>query len=378
VCFKKEFYLFMIFRRSLLRELFSTSSAIFIALLTIVLTIALVRFLGQAANGQVDNQAVVALISFAALNNLPVLLQLTTFITVLLVLTRSYRDSEMVVWQSSGLGLTSWLRPILQFAVPIALIVAVLSLAVAPWANLQSSEFKARFEQRTDVTRVAPGQFIESTDGAKVIFVEGLKQGTTNVSNVFVSSFQHDKQSVMVSATGEMERQPNGQDFIVLKKGRRYEGSPKEPDYKVMEFERYGLRVDPQPPDFSSDDSTKIKATMDLIQEGSARDLGELVWRLGLPLSVVCLALLAIPMSFINPRAGRSANLMIALLIYFIYTNGMNIVQTNTGLGRIRFEVAVWIVHGIVLVIALLMLRWRSGVHRSMLAWLSQFKPGKS
>ncbi len=360
----------MIFRRSLLRELFNTSSAILIVLLTIVLTITLVRFLGQAASGQVDNRAVVALISFAALNNLSVLLQLTAFLTVLLVLSRSYRDSEMVVWQSAGLGLTSWLKPVLQFAAPIVLAVAVLSLIVAPWANQQSSEFKARFEQRTDSARVSPGQFIESADGQKVVFVEGLKQDAVNVSNVFVSSMQSGRQGVTVSKTGQFEHHSNGDDFVVLFNGRRYDGLPGMSDYKVMSFERYGVRINSNPPDFSGDNSAKIKSTPQLIAEATPAALGELVWRIGLPVSVLSLVVLAIPLSFVNPRAGRSANLMIALLIYFTYSNAISLVQNQTSVGKMRFVVAWWLVHVLVLVIAMGMLHWRNRLHRSWIVSL--------
>jgi lipopolysaccharide export system permease protein len=356
----------MIFERSLVRELVNTASAIFIALLTIVVTIALVRVLGQAAAGQVDNGAVLALIMFAALNNLPVLLQLTVFVTILLAMTRSYRDSEMVVWQSSGLGLTRWLSPILQFVVPVAIAVALTSLFVAPWANLQASEFKARFEQRTEVARVAPGQFRESSDGSKVFFVEGFDPATSSVQNVLVNTIREGKVSVIVSKTGVVERQPNGDEFLVMSNGRRYEGTPGKPDYKVMEFERYGVRVESKSPDFSNDDSAKIRTTMDLIADPSPRAKGELVWRIGLTLSVVALAILAIPLSFVNARAGRSANLIVALLVYFVYNNAMNIVQSWTSRGRIDFVLSWWLVHALVIVLAIGMLAWRNRVPQSL------------
>ena len=356
----------MIFQRSLVRELVNTASAIFIALLTIVLTIGLVRVLGQAAAGQVDNAAVLALIMFAALNNLPVLLQLTVFVTILLTMTRSYRDSEMVVWQSSGLGLERWLQPVLAFVIPVAIVVGIGSLFVAPWANRQASEFKARFEQRTEVARVAPGQFRESSDGTKVFFVEGFDPATSSVQNVLVNTIRDGKVSVIVSRTGIVERQPNGDEFLIMNKGRRYEGTPGKPDYKIMEFERYGVRIESKSPDFSNDDSAKIRSTADLIADPTSRAKGELVWRFGLMLSVVALAVLAIPLSFVNARAGRSANLIVALLVYFVYNNAMNIVQTWTSRGRMSFGVSWWLVHAVVAALAIAMLAWRNRVPQSL------------
>lgn len=368
----------MIFERSLVRELVNTASAIFIALLTIVVTIALVRVLGQAAAGQVDNGAVLALIMFAALNNLPVLLQLTVFVTILLAMTRSYRDSEMVVWQSAGLGLQRWLRPVLQFVVPVAFAVALTSLFVAPWANQQASEFKARFEQRTEVARVAPGQFRESSDGSKVFFVEGFDPTSSSVQNVLVNSIRDGKVSVIVSKTGNVERQPNGDEFLVMNNGRRYEGTPGQADYKVMEFERYGVRVESRSPDFSNDDSAKIRTTTALIADPSPRAKGELVWRIGLALSVVALALLAIPLSFVNARAGRSANLIVALLVYFVYNNAMNVVQSWTSRGRIGFALSWWLVHAVVIALGIAMLTWRNRVPQSLRSRLRARRAARS
>ena len=356
----------MIFERALVRELVNTASAIFIALLTIVVTIALVRVLGQAAAGQVDNAAVLALIMFAALNNLPVLLQLTVFVTILLTMTRSYRDSEMVVWQSTGLGLHRWLRPVLMFVVPVAFVVGMTSLFVAPWANQQASEFKARFEQRTEVARVAPGQFRESADGSKVFFVEGFDPSTSSVQNVLVNTIRDGKVSVIVSKTGHVERQPNGDEFLVMNNGRRYEGTPGKADYRIMEFERYGVRLESRSPDFSNDDSAKIRPTADLIADPLPRAKGELVWRIGLMLSVITLAVLAIPLSFVNARAGRSANLIVALLVYFVYNNLMNVVQSWTSRGRVGFGVSWWLVHAVVIVFAFAMLAWRNRVPQSL------------
>ncbi len=356
----------MIFERSLVRELVNTASAIFIALLTIVLTIALVRVLGQAAAGQVDNAAVLALIMFAALNNLPVLLQLAVFVAILLTMTRSYRDSEMVVWQSSGLGLQRWLRPVLLFVVPVSAAVAMTSLFVAPWANQQASEFRARFEQRTEVARVAPGQFRESADGSKVFFVEGFDPSTASVQNVLVNTIRDGKVSVIVSRTGVVERHANGDEFLVMSNGRRYEGTPGKPDYKVMEFEKYGVRIESKNPDFSNDDSAKIRSTMDLVADPLPRAKGELVWRIGLPLSVIALAVLAIPLSFVNARAGRSANLIVALLVYFVYNNAMNVVQSWTSRGRFAFGLTWWIVHVLVIAFAIGMLTWRNRVPQTI------------
>jgi lipopolysaccharide export system permease protein len=143
----------------------------------------------------------------------------------------------------------------------------------------------------------------------------------------------------------------------VLEKGRRYDGAKSAPAFRVMEFERYGLRIDASVP-VARDESTKAKSTSDLVADPTPRHLGELLWRIGLPLSAVALALLAIPLSSFNPRVGRSINLIVALLVYVTYSNLLSLSQAWVVQGRLSFSVGVWLIHVILFAAAAVMF-WR-------------------
>ena len=158
----------MIFLRAAQREFTQNAVAVFVALFAILISTVLIRLLGQAAGGRVPADAVLALIGFGAVAQMPVVLSLTVFIAILMTLSRWYRDSEMVVWFSSGLPLTAWIRPVLRFAVPVVILIAILSLFVAPWAQKKSIEYKTQLSNRDDVSRVAPGLFRESSGGERV------------------------------------------------------------------------------------------------------------------------------------------------------------------------------------------------------------------
>jgi len=125
----------MIFHKALVREFANTALAVFFVLLGITLTTQLVKLLGQAATGAITSTGIIALLGFTLVNYLGILLSLTAFIAVLMTLTRSYRDSEMVVWFASGVGLTRWLRPVVAFALPLVALIALLSLVLSPWAG---------------------------------------------------------------------------------------------------------------------------------------------------------------------------------------------------------------------------------------------------
>ena len=344
----------MIFQRALLREFTGLAGAVFMTLFAIALTTRLIRLLGEAAGGKIPSDAVIAFLGFFALGALPVLLSLTMFIAVLLTLSRSWHDSEMVIWFGAGLSLTAWLRPVLTFALPQVVVITVLSLFIAPWAAQMGQQYQSRVAARDDVSRVSPGVFGETTNKERVFFVESSSADAKTVQNVFVSSVQQNKTGVSMSRSGFTEAAPNGDRFIVLENGTRYEGTPGEGEYRVTQFDRYAARIESAE---SGDPvlTQKQLPTHELVMNPSNPNLGELVWRLGIPISALVLVLLAIPISFVNPRAGRSANLLFALFTYVVYSNMISVSQARVAQGRLDFSVGWWVVHaGMALLLVLM------------------------
>lgn len=347
----------MIFDRSLIREFSLVAVAVVAVLLTLILTRLLILLLGKAASGDVLPEAVIGLIAFGILAYLPVLLSIAAFVAVLLTLTRSFRDSEMTVWFTSGLSIAAWVKPVLRFAIPIALVCAVLSLVIAPWSEEQSREYRRLLESRDDVSSVTPGVFVESRQADRVFFVDKLSERDDVVNNVFVQSTQNNRLGVMVAQKGFVETAENGDRFVVLTNGRRYEGTPGTLDYRTVDFDRYKLRIEPRE---AKKETLPAKAmgTMDLLFNPTSHNIAELHWRIALPFSVVLMALFAVPLSFVNPRSGRSWNLVLAVLAYTLYNNLLSIFQAWTAQGRIPVWIGLWPVHfAVMAVIAFLVSR---------------------
>jgi len=349
----------MIFQRALIREFANVSVAVFLALLAITLTVQLVRLLGRAAGGAIPSDAVVAFLGFFTLYALPLLLSVTLFVAVLMTLVRCYRDSEMVIWLGAGQSLTAWLKPVLAYALPIVALIAILALLVSPWAADKGVQYAAQIEERDDVSRVTPGVFGESKNRDRVFFVEAVEDDESRVRNVFISSVQQGRQGLMISRGGRLMTADNGDRFIVLEDGRRYEGEPGTAAYRVTEFERYALRVQRK-----ERETPEVKArnasTLVLLTVFSDSFRGELMWRIAMPVSALLLALLAIPLSFVNARAPRLVNLVFALLIWITYWNLMVLVKARIARDRLDFWIGVWIVHGVILLLLLALYVYRT------------------
>lgn len=352
----------MIFQRAIRRELLNTVGAVFTTLFTIVMTVMLIRILGDAAVGKIAPTDVAAMLGFASLGYLPVILSLTAFIAVLTVVARSYQDSEMVVWLASGLSLRQWIGPVLGVGMPMVVITAVLSIWLTPWANRNSSEYKERFQQREDVARVSPGKFQESASGDKMFFVEGVADDLSKVKNVFVREAGQ-RDGVVSAEEGTVSISETGEKTLQLFRGRRYEGEPGTAEIRVVEFERYVLVLSQSERDLASSKAARSLTTRQLIEEPTPSNLSELLWRTSIPVMCLLQMLIAIPLGFVNPRRGRGLNLMIALLLAITYSNVVGILQGSVAGNRVSFVSAFLVIHGFVFLLSILLLYWRDNTN---------------
>ncbi|SOY49235.1 putative permease, YjgP/YjgQ family [Cupriavidus taiwanensis] len=361
----------MILQQALRRELAYTAGAVFLVMLTFMLTSLVIRILGMAANGKASPNDVLMLIGLATIGYLSILLSATLFISTLIVLTRWYKDSEMVVWFSAGISLRDLVKPVLQFAAPFIVLALLLGLFAWPWANQQSALFRDRFEQRGVMSMIAAGRFIEPAKANYVLFIEGIDADMKHARNVFVANAEADKIGVALAHQGQFETMPNGDRLVVMENGRRYSGTPGQIDYRIVEFERYAVKVDNKPPESESQLPPKSRDTIDLIRNPTRENLGELVWRISLPILAFNFVMIAIPLAYVNPRLGRYTPLVFAVLIYLTYSNLINLSQSWVRNGSIPFWLAWWPIHLAVFVGALLLFRYRQ--NRSLGGWRAVF-----
>lgn len=338
-----------IFQRSITKEFTSIGLGVISVLVAIMVVQQLVVFLKRASLGSVEPEAVMALMGFALLGYLPVLLALALFIGVLLALSRSYRDSEMPVWFSSGLSIAAWIMPVLNFGLPIALLTGFLSLFLTPWALSQSAEYQRILRSKDDVARLSPGSFIESRGTDRVFFVDNTSSETGILNNIFVVQYNAEgRPGIIVAESAFQKIEANGDKFVVLKNGRDYEGTPGKLDFRIIEFDTQKIRIEAREVKADAPNS-KQTSTWSLITEPNAERraerLAELHWRVALPIAALVLALMAVPLSFVNPRSGASANLFMAVLIFFLYYNLLGIFQKWTEQGQISPWVGLWPVH---------------------------------
>lgn len=348
----------MLFHSSIRKELARSFGATLVVLITVVMTMTLIRTLGEAGRGVFNPSDVMIIMGYTVLSNMPTILSLCLFIAVLSVLTRMFRDSEMVIWFGSGRGLTSLIKPLFRFAWPILVVITALAFLILPWALSRIEDMRDRYDKRGDIARMEPGQFQESASGDRVFFIEKDASTTQAGSNVFIATQKDNKETVTSARSGHL-KELYGEKFLVLENGQRLEKVAGKPELTVASFSTYGVQVDA--PDLSARVfvPSGAKGTLELMAEPNKAHLAELSWRAGMALAAINFVLIGLAAAGVNPRVGRTANLGFAFGAFIVYFNLLILGKSWIETSQVHFGVYLLALHGGALALALLWLAKR-------------------
>ena len=351
----------MLFRKTLIHEMTWIAFGLFVVLLVIVMTSQVVRLLGEAAVGALASSAVWAVMGFAAVRYFPILFSLMLFIAILSVLTRLWKDHEMVVWFAAGRSISSFIVPVLQMGLPVVLLIGALSLYVSPWAQLKGREYRDASLKNQEVSQVSPGVFRESRGADRVYFIENFSGEGGVGENVFVQIRQDNKVSTVLANKGGMFVDDTGDRWLWLKNATAYQAAVGSPQYDILTFKEGKVRIE-VPTAAMINPGSESMTTSALWQSDQAEHKAELAWRIALPIQAFLLMLAAIPLAFANPRGGRGYHMVFAALLAFGYYNGINVMQAWLAAGKISPLIGMWPLHALVAVLTGLLFWWRSRV----------------
>jgi len=351
----------MLFHSSIRTELTRSFGATLVVLVTVVMTMTLIRTLGEASRGTFNPSDVLIVMGYTVLADMPTILSMSLFMAVLAVLTRMYLESEMVIWFGSGKGVISLVKPLFQFAWPILVVILALAFFILPWAFGRIEDIRDRYEKRGDIARIEPGKFQESANGDRVFFIEKDGSGKPVGSNVFIATRELDKETVTSARTGRVEVLDGGK-FLILENGQRLEKTVGKPDLVIHTFNKYGARIGTDTPTERISVPFGAVSTWDLIKTPIPHHLAELSWRLGLPLAAINFVIIGLAIAGANPRVGRGASLGFAFMAFVVYFNLLVLGKGWIQSGQVHIAVYLAAVHGGALSLALL---WLTKRHNS-------------
>lgn len=365
---EKRFRLMPIVDRMITGELARSLLAILSVLVIIIVSRKFLGILARAIEGEVSAEILFTLLLLKILTAVSVLLPPSLFLSVLVVLGRLYRDNEMAVLASSGVGPGRIYRAISWFVIPVALAGAGMALKVMPWAEKEANQLMKRDEQGADIRGIKAGRFNEFSRGDVVLYAEELdNEGVMH--RVFVQSRQGERTGVVIAREARLITTDSEEHFVSLGYGRRYQGVPGRADFIVSEFEEYAVRIDDPNPE-TAEIEREGKDSLALLKSQNPRELAELQKRIAIPMGILMLGSLAVPLSRVAPRAGAWGNIFKAFLLYVVYENVQKISQGLVVIQKVPLPLAFAGAYLLIAAITLLLLvrlygwRWFFGFAR--------------
>ena len=352
-----------VLHRYLLREGVLAWFGVTTVLLAIMLATRFARFLADAAAGRLPREFLMNIAGLSSLQYLVILIPVSLLLAILLSLGRMYRDQEIAAMSGCGVGPGTLYQPFILLAVCLAVLTGALSFQIGPWAGRQADALFRDAQRVIKFTPFETGRFKE-LGGGRAVFYAARVQGIEGTFDTVFARLQ-DKRgpSIITAQRGAQTLDPQtGERVLRLEDGYRYAGEPGRGDYNVLRFETLTTRVAPPPLPYLSG-KRKLRETRQLFASADPEDQAELQWRIAAPMSVLLLALLAIPLAHTSPRAGRYGKLVLGILAYLVYSNLLALAQAWVAKGYVPPAVGLWWVHALALVAALWLTARRLGWH---------------
>lgn len=348
----------MILDRYLIAEVAKPLLAVCAILAVIFVSYSSAVYLADAASGLLPADTVLILVLLKTVISMETLLPIALYLSVVVGLGRLYTDYEMTALAAAGVGSAHVLRAVGRLCLVVAVVVGCLSLYGRPWAYQQSYRLEAAAEARIEVDRLEAGQFYNSSQAQRTVFVESLDGADKRMEEVFVQNSRGDRSQIIYAREAHQPDAADGDPRrVVFSNGYFYELDRDGTHDRILKFGE--LTLDLVEPSLSGLGSARKAApTWRLADSDNLKDVAELQWRLSTPLATVLLGLLGVPLSRTKPRQGRYAKLLSAVLLYAAYYNVSAVAKTWLEQGQVPPLPGIWWVHAL-LAILLATLLWR-------------------
>ncbi len=359
----------MIINKSFITEVLRTALAVTFVIVSIFLVMRVMGFLSQAAEGLIPVAGVFSLVVLKMVSYLDVMMPLMFYIALIMVLNRWYSDQEMAVLASAGIGITHFLKPAGVLIIILGGVVAFFSFYLTPLSLAKGYTLEQGYRHSNEVSGVVAGKFVEAKDGNGVYFVEKYNNSTGNYENVFVYRAAFEREGVVVAQTAYRTEDAKTQDqFLVLMNGTRYEGNPGSPEYRVIDFETYALRIEPKNR-LNVFLPIRARSNSELRNSDKASFRSEWYWRVAKIFTLPILTIFALALSYVDSRQGKSTGMVLAFVVYLTYTNLLGYTVALIKNGNISSGTPLWLVHGCYLLLAVYCL-YRRNYNLSMIPQL--------
>ena len=351
----------MIVSRYLTREVLATLAVVTVALLLVTIGGRFIGYLADAAAGQFPARVLLWLLVYRLPEFLQLLLPFAFLVSVLLAFGRMGADHESTVLQASGMSDVARLRITLVISLWVAVPVATLSLVVTPQSRATLDSLVREEQVLSPFELLVPGRFQALHGRARVAHVDSVSDDRTELGGVFVAERGPSLDIIVVAHRGiQYVNAATGSRYLMLERGRRYEGRPGEGGYRVAVFERLGQRVD-RPAMAVRNESVESQTIGALLASREIDASAELDWRVGLVMMVFLAAAMGVSFARVGPQQSRFGGLVPGVSLFVAYYLLLGAAREGVADGNWPAS-SLWLIHAAVTVALLGVSGWRRWV----------------
>jgi lipopolysaccharide export system permease protein len=345
-----------ILQRYLWREMAGSFLAVTGVLLAILLVYQGGAVLARAAELQYPSSVVMRLFALGALQNITLLLPFGLLLAVVLAMGRLYGDNELFAAQACGLDFWHCQQAVVLVALPVVLLAGLITLQLAPRAAAAETTLRAAALRSALSVPIQPGHFRSLSGGRTVVYARAVA-ADGELQDVFIKRGIGDTVEATVARRARMNMAADGlSQTITLQDGERLEGTPGSASWRIVRFgqQNIPLVLPAAKPDYHRRSEL---ATDHLVGSANPAERTELQTRLSWPLMTLVLALLALPLGRLRPRQSRFARVWLAVLLFALYANLLQVAGLWLERGTTPAWLGLWWVHGVVALVAWAALR---------------------
>ena len=311
-------------------------------------------------------QELMPLVSFKMIRDVSLILSLSLFLAIILTISQLYKNSEAVVMNSLGLSDKHFIVFIQPLVLLSFVIIFFLTIYAVPWAMQQKNIMEEETKNASEFSFITAGEFEVFKQGKIVFYASESKPLDTiegqNMEEIFIYTFDNEKPVILLASEAKKYIDSESKSiYLRLKDGVRYQGIPGNENINILNFDLYDLEIVSGELQKSIVIYTKIegKSTLDLVKEGGRYANAELQWRLSQPITVLILSVIGVFLGKTSPRGGKGVNLLIGIIVFMLYYNGLLIAKSAIELGQMDPIIGLWGVHLLMVLLLLLLYQFR-------------------
>jgi lipopolysaccharide export system permease protein len=357
-----------IISRYLLKNLSVLFAVIFFIVGLIVFGNQFVLTVQESVEHGIPIQELIPIIGFNMLRDIPIIFSLSLFLAIIISISQIYKSSEAVVMNSVGIGDKNFIHYIQPIIFVSFIIIFILTIYVVPWAKQQKSYAEDETVNASEFSFITEGKF-ESFKNGEIVFYASEssaidKSGEQNMEEIFIYIFTKETPVIVLASNATKYTDSSNQSiYLRLRDGVRYEGLPGDLNLNILDFNQYDLEIVSGEVQKSLANFSKIeeKTSIDLLIDGGLEANAEIQWRLSQPISVLILSLIGVLLGKSSPRTGKGINLLLGVVIFMIYNNGLLVAKNSIENGDLNPLVGLWSIHLIFILFFITFYKFREG-----------------